>query len=51
MKLTRKHERRTTEPEVMVVWPQDTLAEIDDEAFARAIAEGRAAEHRELVDA
>ena len=47
----RKHQSETTELEVMVVWPQDTLDEIDDEAFARAIAEGRAVEHRELVDA
>jgi hypothetical protein len=51
MKLTRKHERGMTEPQATVVWPQDTLDEIDDEAFARAIAEGRAAEHRVLVDA
>ena len=51
MKLNRKHERGRTEQEVMVVWPQDTLDEIDDEAFGRAIAEGRAAENRELVDA
>jgi hypothetical protein len=51
MKLSRKHESETTELEVMVVWPTDTLDEIDDEAFAQAIAQGRAAEQRELVDA
>ena len=51
MKLSRKHENETNRLEVTVVWPQDTLDEIDDEAFARAIAEGRAVEQRELVDA
>lgn len=47
----RKHESATTDLEVMVVWPNDTIDEIDDEAFARAIAEGRAVEQRELVGA
>lgn len=51
MKLNRKHETDPTEHDVSVVWPTDTLDEVDDEAFARAIAEGRAAEQRELVDA
>jgi hypothetical protein len=51
MKLNRKHETATTDLGAMGVWPADTLDEIDDEAFARAIAEGRAAEQRELVDA
>ena len=28
-------------------WPQDRLDEVDDDEFARAIAEGRLAEQRE----
>ena len=51
MKMNRKLETDTTELDVAIVWPADSLDEVDDEAFARAIAEGRAAEQRELVDA
>jgi hypothetical protein len=46
--------KQATEPKTTPqspVWPDDTLADIDDAAFARAIAEGREAEQRELVDA
>lgn len=52
LKFNRKR-NETPEPErdIIAVWPQDALDDIDDDAFARAIAEGRMAESRQLVDA
>jgi hypothetical protein len=52
MKLfTRKHETPTTDRDDIGFWPQDRLDDIDDDAFAQAIAAGRLAEqeHEHLV--
>lgn len=51
LKFTRRRESETPERDITTIWPQDTLDDIDDDTFARAIAEGRKAETRQLVDA
>jgi hypothetical protein len=46
----RKREQSTTSASVPVDgWPVDSLEDIDDDAFARAIAAGREAEKHQLV--
>ena len=49
-KFTRKRNDATPQRDITTIWPQDTLDDIDDDTFARAIAEGRMAD-RQLVDA
>jgi hypothetical protein len=46
-----KHDDHERETVPAAFWPQDRLDDVDDATFARAIAEGRLAEHRDLVDA
>lgn len=51
LRFFRKRNDEVSERHITTVWPQDTLDDIDDDAFARAIAEGRKADSRQLVDA
>jgi hypothetical protein len=46
---SRKHEIPQRENTTSTFWPQDRIDDVDDVTFARAIAEGRIAEQRQLV--
>jgi hypothetical protein len=46
---SRKHDIPQRENTTPTFWPQDRIDDVDDAAFARAIAEGRIAEQRQLV--
>lgn len=56
LRFSRKRRELTPERDLTIVWPPDTLDDIDDATFERAIAEGRLMEGRaesgrHLVDA
>jgi hypothetical protein len=52
MRLFQKSKQLAPTPATSAVaptWPDDSLTDIDDDAFARAIAAGREAEKHQLV--
>ena len=54
MRLFHHHEdiEVVVEEDTPTIWPDDSLSDIDDDAFARAIADGRKKEQdAELIDA